>query len=510
LEFISYSLRADLSYSAVSAGLPLTELIAVLYPGFLGGSPQYVGIVALVLIGLALTLGWAKFKEPWRQKTPDEFTPSPSRPVIHIPSLCFWGGAGLVSLLLAFGGHLFVYPLFYLLAPGFDQVRQQERAFLIYSFSAAMLAGYGAAAWFSPWPKLSRQTYRLFERRLRFIGGAAIGLTVFYIYGSTMATARGDEVNLFFGVLWHHLFGLIILGGMWLLLILRPYGRFRRGWGMILMATWLTFNLFTVNWRFNLEKPANGEPFAPNGVTQFLQTHLAGSGTRIASGGFLPGGHSAASVYQLQDLTGNSPLQLALVNRFIQEMPSWRLWQLMNVRYVVDQRDIGDAGLRPIFEAGDLKLFEMADPFERAWFVSQVEVVSGSSQSIERLAADDFDISRTAIVVGPFDALLSDASASTATLVHFEPTRLELEVNATGNHLLVVSQTYYPGWRVEIDERPASLLRVNLIQQGVIVPPGEHVIQITFWPDSFVSGAIVSIIALGLSLLVLLWPKPTL
>jgi hypothetical protein len=515
LEFIAHSLRADPSYSAVSTGLPLTELIAILYPGFLGGSPQYVGIATLILIAFALTLGWAQFKAARRQKTEpanppgdlEKFTLSPPRSIIQTPSLLFWAGAGLTSLLLAFGDHLFVYPLFYLLAPSFDLVRQQERAFLIYSFSAAMLAGYGAVAWFSPLPKLFRQSYRLFDRRLCLVAGVAVGLTIFYVYGSTAATARGDEVNLFFGVLQHHLFGLVILGGMLLLFRLRPRRWLRRKWGMVLMAGWLAFNLFTVNWRFNLEKPANTERFAPTGVIQFLQSHLSGSAGRIVSGGFLPGGNSAASVYNLQDLTGNTPLQLATVNRFIQEMTSWRLWQLLNVFYVVDRRDVGDAGLRPVFEADGLKIFEMNDPFERAWLVSNVEVITGEQQSMARLSADDFDLRRTAVVAAPLDGSLTDTSGSTVSLAHFEPTYLELEVDAGGPHLLVLSQIYYPGWRAELDAQPAKLLRVNQIQQGLVVPSGRHTIQIRFWPDSFVRGGIISITGLVFCLLALFWPK---
>ena len=145
IEFISHSVRADLSYQAVSAGLPLSELVTILYPGFFGGSPAYVGIATLVLIALALVLG-----KP--------------RPVIF-----FWAGAASVSLLLAFGNNLFAYPAFYLFAPGFDAVRQQERAFLIYSFSAAMLAGYGAVVLAGPLPKLARHPYGRFERGLRVV-----------------------------------------------------------------------------------------------------------------------------------------------------------------------------------------------------------------------------------------------------------------------------------------------------------------------------------------------------
>jgi hypothetical protein len=478
MEFIGYSLRADLSYQAVSAGLPLNEFIAVLYPGFFGGSPEYVGVVSLVLIALALGLA------------------QPRREVF------FWAGAGLVSLLLAFGGNTFLYPLFYLLLPGFEAVRQQERAFLIYSFSAAVLAGYGAIVITGPLSRYTRPAYTLFERRLRQVAGVALILTGFFIYGSAASTARGDEVNLFYGVLWHHLFGLLVLGGVLALLILRGRRWLWRTWGMGLLALWLAFNLFTVNWRFNLEEPTAPPSFTPNGVTQFLQNYLP---TRIVSGGLLPGGNSAASVYHLQDLTGNTPLQLASVDTFIQQMPSWRAWQLLNVYHVVDTRDIADAGLKQVFEEGDLKVFELGDPFPRAWFVSQTETIPDEGQAIARLAADDFDLRQAAVVSEPFDAPLAEASASTVTVVEFEPTHLKAEVNAVGQHLLVFSQIFYPGWQAQVDGQPAELWRVNVIQQGVVVPPGNHIVELKFSPSTFWLGTIISVVALIICLAGLVW-----
>ena len=475
LEFIAHSLRADLSYQAVSAGLPLNELISILYPGFFGGSPEYVGIVTLVLIDLALILG---------------------RPRSQV---FFWVGSGLVGLGLAFGGNTFLYALFYLFAPGFEAVRQQERAFLVYSFSAAVLAGYGAMVLVGPLSKLNRQHYTLFERRLRIVAGVALGLTAFFIYGSAAATARGDEVNLFYGVLRHHLFGLIILGGMLVLLALRPRRWLRRRWGMGLLALWLTLNLFTVNWRFNLDKPTASESFTPNSVVQFLQANLPAFSAdlsslpgRIVSGGLLPGGNSAASVYHLPDLTGNTPLQLARVETFLQQMPAWRMWQLMNVRYVVDNRDITSDGLSLAFEEDELRVFEMNDPFPRAWFVSQVETISEDDQAVARLADDNFDLRRSAILADALAVPLSEASASTLSLLDFSPIHLKIEVETTGTHLLVLSQIYYPGWRTRVDGLPAELVRVNVVQQGVVVPAGKHIVELSFKPDSFWWGTIVS------------------
>jgi hypothetical protein len=484
LEFIQRSLRADLSYQAVSAGLPLNELISIIYPGYFGGSPEYVGIVTMVLIVFALVLG---------------------RPRSDI---FFWAGTGLVSLLLAFGGNTFLYPLAYLLAPGFEAVRQQERAFLVYSFSAAVLAGYGAIALMGPLSRITRRKYVQLEKNIRVVTLVFFILTGTYIFGSAMSTARGDDVNLFVGVLRHHLFGLLFLGGMVVLLALRGQRLFWRRWGMVLLVIWLAFNLFTVNWRFNLEK-REIEPFVSGGVVEFLQYNLPSDGQtlaqgRIVSGGFLPGGNSAAAVYNLQDLTGNTPLQLAQVDNFFRQMPAWRMWQLLNVRYIVDNRDISSKGLSLVFAEDDLNIFEMGDPFPRAWFVSEVEVIPENDQALLRLASDTFDLRQTAVVADPLAEDLSDAGASTITITELSPTYLKANVDASSSHLLVFSQIFYPGWQVKIDDRPAELMQVNAVLQGVVVPVGQHGVELSFEPNSFWWGSAISfggiIIAVALML----------
>ncbi|MDM8520234.1 hypothetical protein QUF64_09310 [Anaerolineales bacterium HSG6] len=479
LEFIRHSVRANLAYEAVSRGLPLTEIVAVTYPGFFGGSPQYIGLVSLML---ALLVLWVR----------------PHAEVI------FWAGVALISLMLAFGGNSFLYPLFYLFAPGFEMVRQQERVFLLYSFSMAILAGYGAILLVSPLPKPVRKRFSQFEHGFRRLLIGWLILLLIFIYGSTASTARGDEVNLFFGLLHHHLFGLLILAGLGIILLMRRRRWLRRWWGMAILVSWLVFNLFTVNWQFNLEKPTDPPPFTPNGVTSFLQQQTPPS--RIVSGGLLPNGNSSASVYELQDLTGNTPLQLANMAQFLTDMPAWRLWQLLHVQYILSDRDIGDAGLIPVFAEGEQTVYQMGDPFDRAWLVGEVTVISEAEQAIAHLADDTVMLRQQAVVAEPLLVKLdSTAPAGSVELVSQTPTMLRFKVVAHGQQLLVISQTDYPGWQAMLDAQSRPRYLVNAVQQGIIIPAGEHIVELVYWPWSFRLGMVMSALGLAIWLVVSFW-----
>jgi len=477
LAFIRRSLRADLSFGAVSQGLPLSELVSVLYPGYFGGSPEYVGILPLLLIAAALTLSRRKLRG----------------------TIIFWVAVAAGSLILAFGANTFAYPLAYLTLPGFDAVRQQERIFLLYSFSLAVLAGYGALALAMPLPRAMRPVWRAFARNANRVGAVALALTGLYLYGAVAANVRGDAVNLFNGVLRHHVFGLIIYGGGLLMLAFRPRRFWRRWWGMSLVAAWLAFNLFTVNWQFNLERRA-GQPFTPTAAVQFLQEHTAGAPQRIASGGLLPGGNNAAMVFELEDITGNTPLQLADVAAFSAEMPSWRLWQLLNVRYVLDTRDIDSAGLARRFESDGVKIFEVTDPFPRAWLVHRL----ARGDDWHALAADDFDLKTTALVSADVP-LAEPVAPDSVTVRRADAGFLALDVSAGGDGLLVVSEIWDAGWRATVDGQSAPLIRADGVLLGVPLSAGAHTVTLRYQPRAFRWGVWLSLAGLLAALGFIAW-----
>jgi hypothetical protein len=186
-------------------------------------------------------------------------------------------------------------------------------------------------------------------------------------------------------------------------------------------------------------------------------------------------------------------------------MPAWRLWQLLNVRYIVAERDIAAEGLALVFAEGDLNVFEMGDPFPKAWFVSEAELIPDDAQAIARLAVDDFDLRTTAVVATPLATPMTDTSAATASVVHFSPTQIIVTAEAAGHRLLVLSQIYDPGWQAEIDNVAVPLLRVNIVQQGVVVPPGLHTVELTYRPHSFWLGSLLSLTGLAICLIVIGW-----
>jgi uncharacterized membrane protein YfhO len=65
-------------------------------------------------------------------------------------------------------------------------------------------------------------------------------------------------------------------------------------------------------------------------------------------------------------------------------------------------------------------------------------------------------------------------------------------VQAARQALLVVAESWYPGWRATLDGEPVGILRANYLSQGVVVPAGEHTVDLRYTPGAFIYGAWIS------------------
>ncbi|KPL20245.1 MAG: hypothetical protein AMJ93_12410 [Anaerolineae bacterium SM23_84] len=469
LAFIAASTRAGLGYAEVAHGFSLPELTHLLYPGYFGGSPQYVGILPMVLAAAGLVVA-----RPRRQ-------------------VGLWAGVAVVALLLAMGGNTFLYSAAHLLAPGFSLVRNQERIVYLFSFAASVLAGLGTAGLASPLPRNARQPYQILRRWLRGAFLALLGLTAVWYYGSL---AHQDAAsNPFTAVLRHHVLVLILLLGALGVLALRQRRRRMVHLALVLIA----LNLFSVNGRYNLSLPPAGGSYYPStGLVDFLrvQKEALPGPFRISSAGTLPGGASAASVYALEDITANTPLRFHTFERLEQEVDSWRRWQLLNVRYVLDSRDLDGPGLERVYEAGEVRIYRMGDPLPRIWFAQQMLPVASEDAALAAIQSPAFDPKLQAVVQVESSALEVSEGGGVAHVVEHAPGWLTIEAETLHGGLLVISQVWDAGWQAELNGERVPLLRTDFLLQGLSLPAGAHRVELAYQPSPLRWGSILSLGAL--------------
>lgn len=91
-------------------------------------------------------------------------------------------------------------------------------------------------------------------------------------------------------------------------------------------------------------------------------------------------------------------------------------------------------------------------------------------------------------------------------LMHYTPNRVAYKVDTDRERLLVMSEIYYPhGWHMTVDGKPTDILRANYLLRAVILPEGEHTVELTFAPQSlktteriaWISQLLLLLLALG-------------
>ena len=474
LRLAGATVRGQVSYAFLSGGFLPHELVGLLLPrGFDGATPLYLGVPALTLAVLGLGAGPADLRR-------------------------FAAVLGALSLPLALGKYAALYPLLYLAAPGFAEVRDQERAVYLLTVAVALLAANGVQQALVRGGEALRPLLRLLAFALAAAlaaGGAmSLALTTQLHWGLAAEVVDGLSVDRE-GLDW----ALLVTAA--LLVVLAVASSARRP---ATALAWPLVGLIAVD----LLSAHAGDGTVPGRRDAYPLSPLiaavqadADLPFRISSEGLLPAGGNAGLVYGLEDTTGGTPLELQLFHDAAQ-LPELQRERLLNVRYVFTKRaSLGDQ-FRLVGRQGDVQLFQLLPgaALPRAWLVQRATAAPAAGLWPAVAAAD---LRTTAVLPAGIAAPALGSGQGEVRVAAAGAGTLRLAVRADGPGLLVISQVRYPGWQATLDGRPAALLPVDGALYGVAVGPGSHTLLLRFQPVAERWGAAISaaaglLIVLGL------------
>ena len=161
---------------------------------------------------------------------------------------------------------------------------------------------------------------------------------------------------------------------------------------------------------------------------------------------------------------------------------------MMNVEYVL--RPASSAEPSPIYQDQHWKVYKRADALPRAWIVHRI-IQDSHDKVVRAVETRAVDLRTTALVERPL-ALQAPADALTNESVRFisySPDVIRAQATAATASLLIFSEMYDPGWRVQVNGQAAELLRVDGVLRGVPIPAGSSSVTMTYRPASVTIGA---------------------
>jgi hypothetical protein len=187
-----------------------------------------------------------------------------------------------------------------------------------------------------------------------------------------------------------------------------------------------------------------------------------------------------------------------------------RLLDLMSVRYYAINREKSPNRVAsllefaggPVQHLGWMDVSERASAVPRVYAVRRALRVPTFEAAMTQIGDSSFDPHADAVVTDPDAAGVAQQTwpagggEDTARFASYEPSRVEVDAACPEGCLLVLTDLYYPGWRVRVDGSEREILRVNGIFRGVELDAGSHRVAFRFAPRSFRIGSALCAAAL--------------
>jgi hypothetical protein len=409
--------------------------------------------------------------------------------------------------------------------PGVQLYRRPADATFLVCFLVSIIGGYLVHKWLSgEWPKPGRNV-RLVQLLVAFAVLVALPF-VFAWHADRIAVAVRPCLEA--AALW--------VGAVIVLDIAKSFNRRSALAAALLLAVFTTGDL-----GFSLQ-PNESTAASPDGfeamrfdtkdpTVAFLKAHIAADATaqirdRVELVGLGFHWPNASMVQRLDNTLGYNPLRLkvyqdatgardhaALVDQrdFSAPLfPSYRslMADMLGLKWIVlgapveavDKR-IQPGDLDLVSHDGNVWIYSNSHALPRVMFVPDAKPVDFAAITASGNWPERFDPGKTVLVDAqvlpvppgaPVDASVDLSHA--AALTQYRNTAVDVVTDAPVAGYVVLNDVYHRWWQVEVDGKPATLLRANVIFRAVAVPAGKHSVRFTFHPFE---GLIADVVALA-------------
>jgi len=190
------------------------------------------------------------------------------------------------------------------------------------------------------------------------------------------------------------------------------------------------------------------------------------------------GGTMLTSVFEIEFWTAKAR-QLYGVNYYLARTPS----QTNQVEIFTDPSGI--------------KVFRNPAARPRVWSVHHIVSVPDYARGRELLSSPSFDMATTSFVNGDAPQVERCDSGDQIELLKRSWFSLAIRTRMMCTGMVVLNDNWYPGWRASIDGKRVPIYSAYMTVRGVVVGPGDHVIEMHYRPRALYLGCILFAVGTG-------------
>lgn len=406
-----------------------------------------------------------------------------------------------LALAFALGPHTFVHGYAYRYIPGMKVLRAPGMIAFLFAFPACVLAAIGLQRVLYP-TDVSPRTRR----------NLAIGAAIAVVLLLSVALAPQSAVNAWTGLFWSDIpdsavrvaqanapnlsrgaiFAALLVAVLAILTWRRLGGGISPAFYACLLVPLMLFDAWRIDRQFLRYFDPDLQP-PPERVYGGLLRHfeqdpdlyrvLIVSQLPVPIPGSDSGGRTIVDKVRVEQ---HEPFTMLRYDRITepQYLRHFPILNLLNTRYVVTRDPFPDGPASVVTNGLHVYKNEFALP----WFylAPEYRIETDEDRILEMLSKPGFRPDDAVILEAEPEGFSADSTDTRAQdfierVVYDERAgRIELNVNAGGPRLLVISENYHPFWRARVDGAERPLLRANYAWKAVVVPGGEHRVVLRF------------------------------
>lgn len=181
-----------------------------------------------------------------------------------------------------------------------------------------------------------------------------------------------------------------------------------------------------------------------------------------------------------------------------------KILDLLGVKYILDKTDIPKWKFEPepwkfpperyklIWQNGKFKVYENLKAFPRIYFAEKLIYRNNDYDILQEIYLKKHS-SLFAITEESLPKNVIPAKNGVISLTKYSSREINITTKNNDNNFLVISDTYFPGWKAYLDGKEIKIYRTNYAFRGIIVPKGKHLVSFIYNPLSYKLGLLCSV-----------------
>jgi uncharacterized membrane protein YfhO len=162
------------------------------------------------------------------------------------------------------------------------------------------------------------------------------------------------------------------------------------------------------------------------------------------------------------------------------------------VKYIVAYEDINDKRVKLAYSDEQVKVYKNNHSLPRAFFLSNFKVISDGQEALGFLRSKDFN-PMDVVVLNEEPASFenrpdSQHNNTSVEIKDYSSNKVILSINTLSSGILVLSDTFYPGWKAYVDWEEVEIMKANTVMRAVVIPKGKHIVKFIYDPVPFNYG----------------------